>query len=106
MSLGIYAWQYLTDKRCFSVYIQVAESVDAIRSRIIMKTVRNDRWTEITCNYAVCPVPSNQYTKLFFTRPDGTEITYRSLEDLVLHELPNVRGDHLFNGILVTAHDN
>ena len=106
MSLGIYAWKYLTDKRCFSTYVQVAESVDAIRSRIVHKTIKNDRWTEITCDYAVCPVPANQHTRLYFTRPNGTEITYFSLAELVLNEEPNIKGDHLFNGVLVTAHDN
>lgn len=106
MPLGIYAWKYLTDRRCFGTYIQVADSLEVIRSRIHVKIIKNDTWTEITCELAVCPVPSNQYTRLYFIRPDGSEVIYKNLTELVLNEEPNVWDDHLFNGVLVTAHDN
>lgn len=106
MPLGIYAWKFLTDKRCFSTYIQVGDSVEAIRNRIIIKTAKNDTWSELTCELAVCPHPPNQYTRLFFTRPDGSEVIYRNLAELVLNESPNIYDAHLFNGVLVTAHDN
>lgn len=105
MSLGIYAWKYLTDQRCFSTYIQVADSVVTVRQRIAEKIYKNDRMIKITCELAVCPIPSNQHTKIYFMRSDGIEVCYKNITDLVLNEEPNIKGEHLFSGILVTAHD-
>ncbi len=105
MSLGIYAWKFKTDRRCFATYIQNAASLEDIRTRIGMKTYRGDRWTEITCELAHSPLNQDQYTTLYFVRKDGTEVIYKSIKDLVLSEEPQIYDDPLFNGVIVTAHD-
>ncbi len=106
MSLGIYAWYFKTDRHCFSSYIQIAASLEDIKDRIGMKTYKGDRWTQITCDYAHSPLRQDEYTTLFFIRNDGTEVTYKSIKDLVLNEQPNIYDEPLFNGIVVTGFDN
>ncbi len=103
-SLSIYIWTFRNEKRNYCSYVQIGDSIEIIRYKIVQKLKKNDTFVRVICPYATDPTDFNDYTRFWITRTDGSEHEYICLEDLVNNEDPTFIRP-LFDGIIFSAHD-